>query len=651
MAEKVITTSTIQPDDPAVKFASPKRSLSEGEKSDLSVDLMNALTAGLSARAALDRNLDDWEKLYEMELAQSENDPWPDASNICVPIVPAQLETALAYIVGRTLVPRFILVSGNTTEAQQKAYYVERYYNAELVRQRGSDTWYEQLVSWLNKSFHGGTSIMEVLWVRRKIRRRVWVKQPKLSRDGTPVVDPITGQVFEYISQVVTETVYDDVRLEALKLRDFGVIPASAPSINEAVACWRKCWFYESELMEMVEAGTLWKDEVEASLQYIMDGASSGISTDRQGVYDKTTGKQVDPHINQGSQTSKFFKNRGPLLVHRIHSRAYDMDGDGVCEENIFYFDLVRQRLLGYIPYEYPNSDERPFIEYSWAPREDTFAGFSFIERLTQLVAEINKINNDRNNAVDLRTSPPLFVPKGTELQNGENTWGPNVIWEGEEKPEVLPVPDIPIASSQEESTLMNYVNMVTGQSQPIMGAQSSGRRTKAETTQQASSTGTRNDLVAIRFRIACRELLNFIHRLKKNYTDQQVTGQDGQGELFSLPPDVLKLDFRIDVSGATDPVDADTRLNKDMGIYQMAMQSPIVQMDMLIQYKLLRKVLEAAGYADVDDLIGTVDQMQQKIQAQQQAAQQQAKQQAAMGQQPGQKPQNGQQPHGAPAK
>ena len=645
--DKVTQTSTIQPDDPTVKFASPKRVLTKSERDALSTDLLNTMAAGLGARSALDANLDAWERLYEMELDAQQDDPWPDASNICVPVIPAQLETALAYVVARVLVPRFILVSGNTPEAQQEAYAVEHFYNTEFVRQRGSDTWYEEHVSWLNKSLHGGTSVMEVLWVRKKVTHKVFTKQPQLHQ-GVPVIDPMTGPVYNYQETTVTETVYDDVKLRAIKLRDFGVIPASAASVNEAVACWCKIWLYESELKEMVDAGTLYADEIEAALEYLSSGSNSGVSTDRQGNYDKTSGWQVDPNQAQGSQTSKFFKNRGPLLVYRIHSKQYDMDGDGVVEENIFYFNYLNQRLLGYVPYEYPNPEERPFITFAWSPREDSFVGYSFIERLTALVAEINKINNDRNNAVDIRTSPPMFIQKGTELKNGENTWGPNVIWEGESKPEILAVPDIPIASAQEESTLMNYVNMITGQSQPIMGSQSSGKRTAAEMKTQSASTSTRNDLVAIRFRIACRELLNFIHRLKKQYTEKPLTGADTQGRLFTLPPEVLGLDYRIDISGATDPVDAQTRLNQDMGIYQLVMQSPIVQADQMMQYKFLRKVIETAGYSDVDDLIGTVDSIQQKIAAQQQAAQQAAMAGhppgGAPGQPPGQPP-----PAGAP--
>jgi hypothetical protein len=640
---KIVTTSTIQPDDPQISYASPKRKLSLDERQLLSTDLMNGMIAGIAARAALDRNLDDWEKLFEMELDPQQNEPWDDASNICVPIIPAQLETALAYIAARTLVPRFFIVSGNTQDAQPHAYLIERYYNTELVRQRGSDTWFEELISWLNKSFHGGTSIMEAVWVRKKTRRTVKIRQP-VQNDGVPVIDQDNMQQrYEYVEKQIEETLYDDVRLQALKLKDFGVLPATAPSINEAAAVWRKMFLYEGELLEMIEAGTLWADAVERSLSYVESGSQDGISTDIQGVYDKTTGKQVNPYLSQGSHNSPFFRNRGPVLVYRIHSREYDMDGDGICEENIFYYDYLTQELLGWMPYDYPNPHERPFFEYSWAPREDQFAGYSFIERLTALVGQINKMNNDRNNAVDLRIDPPLFIPTGTELHDGEQTWAPGVMWEGTAKPEVIQLSDIPLASSQEESLLMNYVTQVTGQGQPMIGAQSSGRRSASEVKTQAASTGTRNDLVAIRFRVSCRALFNFVHRLKLQYTNADIQGTDNQGQLFTISPEIMGLDYRLDVSGATDPVDAQSRLNQDMGIYQLLMQNPLVMQDPMKMFAITRKVLESAGYSDVDTLIGTKEQLEQILQKQQQAAQQAA----AHGQPPpGQHPQNNQQQH-----
>jgi len=646
--DRIINTYTIQPDDPAIKYASPKRNLSKTERGLIEVDVMNTMQAAISARAAFDRNLDDWDKLYEMQLDPVNNEPWPDASNVFIPIIPSQLDTSQAYIVVRTLVPRFIIVSGNTPEAQDSAYLVERYYNAELVRQRGSETWYQELESWLKKSFHGGVAVMEALWVRKKTKRMVRMKQPMMHED-VPVINEDTGEPrYEYIERQITETLIDDVRLKALKAKDFGVVPVSSETINTAIAVWRKEWFYESELLEMCvpnEDGvpTLWRDVVDDILAYVEDGATDDVTSDRQGDYDKSAARQLELGMAQGSNTSKFFKNRGPVLIYRVHSRQYDMDGDGIPEENIFYYHDKSQRLVGWMPYDYPNPHERPFFTFAWCPRNDQFPGISFIERLTALNAQINKENNDRNNAIDIRLTPPLFLPSGTELYNSKGQWGPGVMYEGTSKPEFLNLGEMTMYSVEAETMHNQYVTQITGNGLPQMGSQSSGKRTATENKQQAQATGTRNDLVAVRFRIACRALFNFIHRLKVNFlpNNTSTTFGDTSGKTFVLPTEVLELDYRIDISGATDPVDAQSRLNQDMGIYQMVMQAPLVQMDPMKQYAFLRKVLEAAGYTDIDKLIGTEQDMMKQMQAMQaQQAQQQQAAAAVGGQPPNGKPQ-----------
>jgi glutamate racemase len=103
-----------------------------------------------------------------------------------------------------------------------------------------------------------------------------------------------------------------------------------------------------------------------------------------------------------------------------------------------------------------------------------------------------------------------------------------------------------------------------------------------------------------------------------------------------------------LDISGASDPLDAATRLSQDMGIFQMLSQDPMIMSDPVKHYYLLRKILEDAGTQNIEQIIGTAEEaMQMK-----QALQQQAQQQAAAGQPPQQgashAPTNG---HATPAR
>lgn len=642
------SSTTPQPEPARIAYVQTHRRLSKDEQQQLSIDLLNGVNAALSARKDLEANLQDWMNLYDMVLAQeAATEPWPDASNVFIPIVPSQLDTSLAYIVARTLVPRFYIMSGFTDQAQQSAYLVERYYNAEFVRQRGPNTWYDRHVTWLHLGLRDGTAIMRAVWKRKKTKRNVVMYQPRMV-NGVPVIDQSVSPpkpAYDKIVKQIEVTDYDDVDLTPIALKDFFILPNEAYSIEEAVACGVTLWLYEADLEEMRQeraregSGEFYPEAIERALSYVQSGVTSDVSSDPQGSQDKTAGGQIAIGINQGSQVSPFFKNRGPIKVHEIHSRQYDMIGNSPPQENIFYFHWQSQTLLGWMPYEYL-TQERPFFAFSPNPRPDRFYGYSMVERLAVLQGEINKMYNDRNNAIDLRLNPPRVKPAGMDWHDNSDGWAPGAEWEGEGEIKVVQLGDIPIASYQQESLTKSYVTDVTGQNQPALGAQSSGRRTATENKIQAAATGTRNDLVAIRFRIACRALINFIHRLKLQYLEDDPTVQSGN-QLFTLPREVLALDYRLDVSGATDPVDAASRLNQDIGLYQLLTTNPLVASNPMHLYAITRMVLEAAGRADISTLIGTEQDVQQMVQAQQQAAQQAAATgQPPPGQQPGQQPQ-----------
>jgi hypothetical protein len=646
------TSTTNQPDSApsSVALVRTRRRLTQDERQQLSIDLLNGVNAADSARKNLLRNLQDWMNLYDMRLQNEQAvEPWPDASNVFIPIVPAQLDTALAYITARTLVPRFYIMSGFTDQAQANAYIVERYYNAEFVRQRGPSTWYDRHVTWLHLGLRDGTAIMRAVWKREKTKRNIVEFVPRVV-NGVPVIDttqdpprPVYDRNFRQIEVVE----YDDVELTPIALKDFFVLPDESYSIQDAVAVGYTMWLYELDLAKMEKArkeagvGEFYPDAIERALSYVQSGVTSDVASDPLGHEDKTAGGQIAIGINQGSQTSSFFKNRGPIKVHEIHSRQYDMDGDGVPEENIFYFHWQSQTMLGWEPDD-SLTGERPFFAFSPNPRPDRFYGYSMVERLSVLQGEINKMYNDRNNAIDLRIDPPLNVPSGMELRDNQQGWAPGAQWEGEGQVSAINIGDIPLASFQQEALTKGYVTDVTGQNQPVMGAQSSGRRTATENKIQAAATGTRNDLVAIRYRIACRALINHVHRLKLQYLSDDPVVQNGAQTLV-LPRQVLAMDYRLDVAGATDPVDAASRLTQDIGLYQLLTQNPLVAGNMQHLYAVTRMVLEAAGRADISTLIGTEQDIEKLVQAQQQ----QAQQAAASGQQPGQQQHPAHKPQG----
>lgn len=609
------------PKDATLSYTSDPIRINSSDWTGLSYDLYQSINASLAERGALEQNLKDWLDLYEMRTDEV-NWPWVNSSNVFIPLVPSQLNAALSYIIGKVFVPRFYIAAGNTADSASDAHDVERYYNAELVRQRGQSTWFDQHMTWVHLSYRDGTSVMEVLWRRTKAKRKVVSFEPEMSSKGVPVMTPDGKPKSKRKISEVEVVEYDDVELKPVLLRDFLMIPAEAPSIEEAVGVARACWLYENDLQAMVEEGVLDEHEVELALDYDPVG-NNEIAQDRQGSYDKTAGDQINPGQAQGTQTSRFFANRGPIKVWRIHTRQYDMNMDGIAEENIFWLHELSQRMLGWMPYEYI-APGRPFFAFCPDPRPNEFYGYSMIERLAPIQAEINAMFNQRNNLCDLMMNPPLFYQKGEQIDDNTQKWGPGARW-SVSSPQALKFmefPNLPVSSFQVEGMLNQYVDKLTGISAPAQGSSSSGRRSATESKIQAAATTTRNDLTAMRLRVVCRSILSFIHKLKLQYLNDDPEYIDSE-EKLTIPREVLAKDYQLDIAGSSDPLDASARRQEMIGAVQMLMGIPWIGQDREKSFALVRKLADTFNWPDAVDIIGTAQEAQQAKQQQAQQAQQ----------------------------
>lgn len=647
MPTNLYSQSTNQPES-QLQYASRKR-LSVADWNALSIDLMQGVNQALADRAPFEQNLEDGNALYEM-LVDPKDWPWAKSANVFVPLVPTELEGLLSYVAAQVLVPHLFLITGNNPQASQVAHVAERYYNVENKRLRGPlPTWYEVWLRWLHLGLRDGTGYVEAVWKYKNTQKRIEQSVPQMEQDPqTGQMAPVIGEDGKpvYEKQVSTvDDIYNDVALRTVKQRNIILIPSSAASIEEAAAVIKVEYLMEDELMELVHDGVLDEDEVEKALSFVPNGSSElGASPQPLGTY--RAGDQVQTG-DQGSQTSKFFKNRGPIEVYRIHSRQYDLDKDDTCEENVFWLHRSSERMLGWMRYQYFNG-LRPIFDFSPLPRPDELLGFSIPERLAGLQNELNAQTNNKLDYQSLGLTSPLVTKDGAKINDQDMAWGLNQKWETED-----PTGDVrqltlnPINESVyvDIEQLKKDAKEYTGMANPMMGAPTSGKRSATEARQWQAAAMTRTGLMAMRFRMSIRNVINFVHALKKQYIQGEQQFVD-EGSLLSIDPQILQQDFTIEVAGAADPIDAATRKTEVIAGIQALMQLfPGLFQDPMRQFYLARKMLSAMDWdQDADQLIGTEQQAMQQAQM----MQQQAMLQQAMGQQPGQQqpgqhpPQNG---------
>ena len=652
--DPLVATATLNPEHAAIAYdQGTPLVLNEADWTALSNDLMQTITSGLAQNNDLYENAADARRIYEMEVIEPQNLPWVNASNVDVPLVPTLVDTMVAQVAGMSLPPRLFIVTGKTPEATKNAPLVERYLNDQLVEQRGHTTWYNELVKWLELGVLYGTGYISALWREEKRINEVRVEEPETDPDNpdVPIIDPVTMEPqTKFVTHKVVETLYDDIDLQSIKLKDFMNIPPTAKTIEAAVCnCWA-LWLMEDQLQKMVEQGTLDADEVEKALSYVPIG-NDEVTSDRQGYGDKTAGGQVAPGIGQGPQTSRFFVNRGPIKVWLMLSNQYNLKAAGLprgggkqnktrAKLTWFWYHELNQRMLGFADYEYmpPGiaGTAKPFFGFAPLPRFDEHYGFMLPIRLAPIRAEVNNIHNAGNNLLDLAQNPPRTVISGSVIEDNNEQFGPGYEIEVDrhDAMKFMDMPKPPIEAFQREGQLGEYANQYAGIGQQATGVQGKGKRTATDTKAQVAGGNIRSNLIAMRYRIEIRALINFILKMKVQYMKE-----DGKitihGEQFAVPRAILGLPYRVDVVGASDPTDAATRRQEVLALYQLLMTNPIVQQSPMKIYAITRMVLEAFNEGDVTELLGTEEEAQQleDLKKQMAAAQAQMMQQ---GQPPG---------------
>jgi hypothetical protein len=605
----------------------------------LSQALYVTFDQSLSARERRDLKLDAWNNAYEMRVGQR-NWPWPNASNVTTTIIPTQVDTMLANIVLAVYaVQRYYVVNGNTPEAANGQHDVEQGLNAELLRQRPGGSWLYQHIESLFAGLRDGNGITEILYKKEWAEQNIAIVERVQDPDtGIDIVDPLTGQpVIRTRVESQKIPIYDDVALDTVELRDFGVIPAWQTDIDKAAGVWRRSYMDSNELRAMVKThdnpnGPLRKDAVEYAINFLAPGESD-LAHSRQGYSTYTIAGDIDVGMSEGTANAELKQHTGPLDIVRIHTNMF-FDG----KEYVFWLHPPSETCLGWQRYQYWHG-QRPFSVKKPLPRVKRFYGLSLIERLLPSVVEIQANKNRRNDFLDQRTLPPMYELDGAKLLTKNNALGPDARWKlpSADAVGILKLPtdvNLLLAGKDEEGLLREDIQEFTGNGSLATGQVPTGRPTKAGIQAAQARMGLRHNFVAMHVRDADMRTINQVIALKIQYgpdTSIVDTNVGGEPKKLIIPKEVLAQDYTITIAGQGGPLDKSTRTQEMQSLYALLMQNPLIAGHPVKIWALTRMLLEEYSRADILELIGTRDEAEQQERLQQMMAK--------MGMQPGGEP------------
>lgn len=606
----------------------------------------------IAARTRYDRNLVIGNNFYEMALGQR-TWPWPGASNVSTTIIPTQIDTTLANVVLAVYaIQRFYVVNGNTEDAANSQHDVEQFLNAELFRQRPGMSWLSQHIESLFSGLLSGNGVTEILYRKEFAKQNVAIVERVTDPNtGVPLVDPLTGK--PHISTRVEEMtmpIYDDVDLQTVEMRDFGVVPAWQTDIDKAAAVWRRVYLDSNELYSMCKSkdnpdGPLKKSAVDFAISMTAPGTSE-LWYSRQGYSTYSINGQIDPLLEEGFSDVELKQHVGPLDIIRFHSNQF-FDG----KEYVFWLHPLSQTMLGYQRYQYWHG-QRPFSIKTPMRRVRRFYGFGMPERLIPTVIEIQGNRNRRNDFLDQRTLPPMVKRRGVKLLTKNQSLGPDTIWEvpdGVPWTEAIGILQLPqdvnvlMAGREEEATMKNEIEEFTGNSSPMLGQPTSGRPTAKGIQAAVARASVRHNFMAMNVRDSDARTLHQIVQLKIQYgpdvqeVDTQVAGQPRR---LTIPKDILARDYTFSIAGSGGPLDKSTRAQEMQSLYDLLMRNPLIAPSPTRVWGVTRMLLEEYSRADILSLIGTRDEAEAQDKLMQMIRQVQQMQQQAGGQ-------GGQQPGG----
>lgn len=594
------------------------------------------VTAALADREILDETLDYWYSLLEM-YSPPRNTPWPNASNVFIPIVPTHYETLAAQVAQQVFMQRLFLVVPNTPQASAITHQIEYYYNAKSQKLDLLEV-FEQ---WKNLGLRDGLSLLEVLYRHTTTRQKIVVFEDELNpATGLPLVDLRTHKKIRKPKTYTVEVDdYRDVEMTPVELRDFIISPAWQTDIEAAHMVGRKVYLDENTLRAMVADGTLIHEKVQRALNFIY-GGTSDLPSDPQGDVTYNIGGKIQIGAEEGMTDAGLGQMRGSLEVWRIHSKQFVWDPDEqkkVPRETVYWWHYNSQLVLGEPkPYEYGHG-KRPFIPFAPLPRPRRLYGWSLIERLAPIQAEVNQLYNGRNDIVDLITRPPMYQRTGAKVITPEGKpWHPGVLWEVQDPTDVGFVGGnsrmVDLAPSvQQEDRLMSWASLLSGAVPNLSGSVNSGRRTAREISSANSSASVRVGFISQRLRNAIGKAFWQWHQLQIQYgkDEENVAGNVlGMPQQMTISKEVLTQDVQLTISGSNGQLDQDARAQQALQTFLLLKDDPDIAQDPIKRYRLKAYLLEAQNNTNIIALLGTEQDAEKK--AQEQAQFQQAVEQLA---------------------
>ena len=416
----------------------------------------------------LHEQVEDNHKLYETERKKEKEFPWPGAANFSVPLIMSTVDSVHARIVKSVFeVDPLWLAKARTPNAHGNAKKAQWYLDYWADEMDAAGVLDMVILNMLIE----GTGILKVDWVKKTT--------------SIPQAHNPTGQTTG--PQEVVE--FEGPSGYHVPLRDFVMIPADAPTIEDAVYTGHRVFLTRHQLESRRDHGIYFN--VGRLLEHRGDS-----------THDKTPhpsnilAAQAADGPHEETQQYEVIEFYGP----------YDF-GDGPVPA-LMAFNPHHKILLRLEPYPY-RYGRAPYIDFKIFPRANFFWGRSVCDILKPAQEELTAMHNMRADAIMRTIAPPILRRFGSKYDPETTPWKPGGIIDVNDPAELVEMNlrDVPSSLFAHEQDTLAFVERVTGMSDYFMGRSPSQNRTATEVNRVTSEGLARMDVSVSRFQRSMRRL------------------------------------------------------------------------------------------------------------------------------------------------
>lgn len=377
----------------ALKAIKMKRS----DRELLGADLIDKIRRSRSAMKGLLSKLKDWHAFYESDLP-TKTFPWPDCSNVNVPITQWHVDTFQSHIsdvvVGVAPYTLIKALPGSSYEAADAPVCVENFVQNVERNLMGL----QRIVkSVLTQALLDGTAIGKLVW--REEYRKMRVMQTLFNEETEEV---------ESVLESLDVPKYIGPKLELVDLRNFTIYPLTVKDIDDAVLVGDRYRLLPNQVEERIKRGYFDKDYASK----FVESPDNEVGTSQDTEDEETNAQLGIERLEQG------------YVYFWEVITGYDADGDGIDEDVVVTLEAETGTIVRIREYPYYHG-KRWYVPFRPHPRPVGFFGRSVAQIVEHMQREINTIHNQRCVTVGTRIlTDDLRWVKAEDLKVGDTVIG-----------------------------------------------------------------------------------------------------------------------------------------------------------------------------------------------------------------------------------